>query len=397
MRILHLINLDNVGGVERLFCEFISHTTPSDVTNLVLADSKNIAPLLKPVVKRFSKQISFYKHWGKLKIPKKPVSLRLRHRRRCIHESKPDLVLIWNQLSDIQQGDIPQGVPVVYYEHGMAWYSHNPLKERNFFPQVDGYIAASYAAKRMLELKYGVNGRIDVCLNPIRNACLEYPQKTKQDDKDRPFVIGVACRLVALKAVNLGIYALKEILDRGVSCELRIAGAGPMREKLEALAVKLGVKESVSFLGLVDDMDNFYRGIDCLLSTSIHETFSLVSAEAMAAGCPAIVGKVDGLPEVVKDEVTGFCLPPSLCKDEYLKMDASSPHLPPQIYDVDADEIVPPKLLAPAEIAEAVQKLAQSNELYQQMSGEAQKWTRSQFQFERYMSEMMSALRSYCS
>ncbi|OZG74916.1 hypothetical protein BTA51_00485 [Hahella sp. CCB-MM4] len=395
MRILHLINLDNVGGVERLFCEFISHTDPDEVTNLVFADSKNIAPLLVGTVKRHTQDIRFLKHWGKVKIPKKPASIRLNHRKRIISRIKPDLVLIWNQLSDTRPGDIPSDIPVVYYEHGMAWYTHSQAKERNFIPQIDGYIAASHAAKRMLQLKYDVNKEIDVCLNPIRNACMHYPTKIAAPDKSKPFVIGMACRLVALKAVNLGIYAIKNLQDSGIRCELRIAGAGPMKDQLVALSERLGVASSVKLLGLVDDMDAFYSGIDCMLSTSIHETFSLVSAEAMAAGSPAIVGKVDGLPEVVKDGITGFCITPRLTREQYMELEASSPNLPEKVYDVDSDSIVSPKLLDPADIADAVRQLANSADLYMRMSQEARQWSRSQFRFERYMDEMMQALRQY--
>ena len=52
------------------------------------------------------------------------------------------------------------------------------------------------------------------------------------------------------------------------------------------------------------------RHLDVLVLPSRGEPFGTVLAEAMAVGTPVVATSVDGLPEVVKDGVTGRLVPP---------------------------------------------------------------------------------------
>jgi glycosyltransferase involved in cell wall biosynthesis len=52
------------------------------------------------------------------------------------------------------------------------------------------------------------------------------------------------------------------------------------------------------------------RHLDVLVLPSRVEPFGTVLAEAMAVGTPVVASKVDGLPEVVEDGVTGRLVPP---------------------------------------------------------------------------------------
>jgi len=57
--------------------------------------------------------------------------------------------------------------------------------------------------------------------------------------------------------------------------------------------------------------ENAFRDTDVVVVPSlVPETFSLVAREALAAGRPVIVSDVGALPEVVKDHVNGYLVPP---------------------------------------------------------------------------------------
>jgi glycosyltransferase involved in cell wall biosynthesis len=61
----------------------------------------------------------------------------------------------------------------------------------------------------------------------------------------------------------------------------------------------------VHFLGEIDHEDerlrHYYAGAEALVLPSLYESFGLPALEAMALGCPVIVSKLGGLPEVCGD------------------------------------------------------------------------------------------------
>lgn len=85
-------------------------------------------------------------------------------------------------------------------------------------------------------------------------------------------------------------------------------------EELEMLSKKLGVKKNVKFAGFVEESLKtlYYKAADvfCLPSVTTHESFGIVSLEAMAYGIPAVASKIGGIPDVVKDEENGLLVPP---------------------------------------------------------------------------------------
>lgn len=90
---------------------------------------------------------------------------------------------------------------------------------------------------------------------------------------------------------------------------LDIAGDGPCRGDLQALAQVLGIEENVRFLGLVQDIPTLLSRASLFVLSSITEGVSLTLLEAMARGLPVVATRVGGNPEVVSDGVTGMLVP----------------------------------------------------------------------------------------
>lgn len=96
-----------------------------------------------------------------------------------------------------------------------------------------------------------------------------------------------------------------------------IAGQGPLRSRLRALAAELGVAGRVIMPGAVDDQElvALYRACDvfCLPSVERTEAFGLVLLEAMAHGLPLVTTHVrgSGMNAVNQNGVTGLAVPPA--------------------------------------------------------------------------------------
>lgn len=91
---------------------------------------------------------------------------------------------------------------------------------------------------------------------------------------------------------------------------LVVVGAGPDRERLEALRTASGVAERIEFLGEINDTSELVRGASAVAVPSHAEAFGLVVLEAMAAGAPVIASAVGGIPEILTDGATGLLVEP---------------------------------------------------------------------------------------
>jgi N-acetyl-alpha-D-glucosaminyl L-malate synthase BshA len=95
-------------------------------------------------------------------------------------------------------------------------------------------------------------------------------------------------------------------INKKVPSRLVMLGDGPERERAEEQARKLGILQSVSFLGKTNEIERVLRMSDLFLLPSETESFGLAALEAMAAGVPVISSNTGGLPEVNIHGKTGF-------------------------------------------------------------------------------------------
>jgi glycosyltransferase involved in cell wall biosynthesis len=89
-----------------------------------------------------------------------------------------------------------------------------------------------------------------------------------------------------------------------------VAGGGPILQHLSDHAAELGVGDRVSFLGSRDDVPRLLRGSDLFVLSSAWEGLPITVLEAMAAGVPCVSTAVGGVPEVIRDGVNGYVVPP---------------------------------------------------------------------------------------
>lgn len=103
--------------------------------------------------------------------------------------------------------------------------------------------------------------------------------------------------LVTYKGHDVAIRALAQLPD----VSLVVAGGGPDRARLEALARELGVAGRVRLAGPVPqtELRNYYNAADLMVLASEREGWANVLLESMACGTPVIASAVCGTPEVV--------------------------------------------------------------------------------------------------
>src|SRR4029077_8658149 len=92
-----------------------------------------------------------------------------------------------------------------------------------------------------------------------------------------------------------------------------LAGDGPERPAVEAMAKRMGLASRARFLGAQprEAVFELLRAADAALLTSSWENFPFAVVEAMAVGTPVLGTKVGGVPEIVEEGRNGLLVPPN--------------------------------------------------------------------------------------
>lgn len=154
------------------------------------------------------------------------------------------------------------------------------------------------AAEKITVLRNGVD--LELFRPQDRTAA-----RTALEIAERHTLISVG-NLIPSKGHELAIAALPDLADS----QLLIAGDGPYRSALTALAQRLGVAARVRFLGILpqERLRTLYAAADALILASEREGWPNVLLEAMACGTPAIAAAVGGVPEIVAAPAAGRLL-----------------------------------------------------------------------------------------
>lgn len=336
-------------------------------------------------------RIETSKYAGPIKLPAKPAWLRTARCRRAFAGSAR--MVVWNRSSRIAHVvDAAGAERCVHWEHGTAWFGGRERERLRYFERVPLALANSKAAARVLESLWRYRGEIRVCPNGLRPSLRPDGVRSKPYPRTRPVRIGVAARLEPVKGVALAVHALGALRARGIDAELHVAGAGPGRERLEALAARLGVDAHVRCLGFVGDMAAFYDDVDCLIHAPLSEAFGLVALEAAARGCPVVAAGVDGLAGVVADGLGGSVVAPTLPVSDYPALGGDLDGLPAHVYDPATDALISPLLADPDALAAAVERLLGDADLYERTSATASRHVLERFAFERHVDDVMAVL-----
>lgn len=90
-----------------------------------------------------------------------------------------------------------------------------------------------------------------------------------------------------------------------------LAGNGPLKDELSALATELGISERVHFLGYRRDIPSLLKNADVYAFPSLREGLGMASIEAMATGLPLVTSNRHGINDYSEDGKTGFKYAPN--------------------------------------------------------------------------------------
>ena len=96
------------------------------------------------------------------------------------------------------------------------------------------------------------------------------------------------------------------ILAQVPNCRLHLLGDGELQQDVEAYADQLGLRENISFHGSQSDVYPYLQKADVFLLPSKFEGMPMTIIEAMGTGLPVVATAVGGVPDMLRSGESGM-------------------------------------------------------------------------------------------
>lgn len=160
------------------------------------------------------------------------------------------------------------------------------------------------------ETTFAIYNGLDFSREPKRHDRAAFCARVGANVAPGDIVVGAAARLDPVKDLATLVRGFAAAREGHPELKLIIAGEGPERQALEALAEELGVRGAVTLAGWLDDMEEFYSALDINTLSSLSETFPYALTEGAAYRLPTVASAVGGIPRLIEDGKTGFLFAP---------------------------------------------------------------------------------------
>lgn len=205
-----------------------------------------------------------------------------------------------------------KNIRLVSTQHGMPEYIRERRKNRyfllhkiNMFLISKSYIKIVVVSNDMKDVFMSRFGFPGDKITVIRNGT-EIPHSSPFIRDEKVFKIGSMGRLFPVKDYPLMVEIAKEINKETDKIIFELAGDGPEKAKILDLIERYRLERKFLLRGFVENVFEFYQGLDIFLNTSIHEGIPMSILEAMSYGIPVIAPNTGGMREMISDEIEGY-------------------------------------------------------------------------------------------
>lgn len=315
LKILHVLDSLNVGGMERVVINVANGLDPTRFEQAVCCISRlgTAAHLLNANVQQFD--------MGKgderaLLMPWQIAKLIRRERPDLIHTQS------WAGMDGVIARTLTRQGKLVHSEHGrnLPYIHHEPTKRkvvrRIAYELADAVFVVSEEMRQYFCRETGfARERMRVIHNGVDVTEIERADARGVREEfglaATDFVVGTVARFQETKDLPTLVRAFAQLRQRQPQAKLLLIGDGAERQRLQQLAEELRVATAVIITGIRHDVPRLLRALDAFALSSLSEGLPISVLEALAAGLPVVATSVGMLPELLREGENGFLVAPS--------------------------------------------------------------------------------------
>ena len=212
---------------------------------------------------------------------------------------------------------------VIHTIHGFAFNDFMNMFKKNFFIYLEKLLAkwtdvlitvSNLNKKKIIDLNIAHENKIKniysgIDLSLFTNKRNDDFRKELNLENDH-LLLGSVGRLSDQKDPITMIEAFGIISKPFPNAHLALVGDGELKGKILEKIDKLKLNGKVHLIGNKNNPWSVYHSMDLFIMSSIYEGLGRSITEALSCGVPVVCTDVEGVPEIVRDNITGILVPP---------------------------------------------------------------------------------------
>ena len=276
---------------------------------------------------------------------------------------------------------------VIIHERGSSWNAKNSDSyiAKYLCRKSSLILANSHASKALLVEKFNL---LENKIQIIHNGFLSkdfFIDPSNFNKKSKEFSVGYIGRLESQKGIHVLINSAKKLPE----INFYIAGEGPMLEYLEKLVLNL---KNVFFVGVKNPI-NFISSVNIIVVPSIREPLGNVIIEAGFCKKAVIASNIDGIPEIINNNISGILLNPKESISLGVLPSKATP-LPEFVVNPNTMKLQMPLELNCDDLVSAIEKLRNNPPLRLKLGKSLNETVLEKFTLEKYFDNIQKIYES---
>ena len=212
---------------------------------------------------------------------------------------------------------------VIHTIHGFAFHDYMNSFKKNIFIYLEK-LSAKWTHGLVTVSNLNKKKVVDLGIAPIEklkniysgiDLTLFINEKNDQFRKElnldsNHLLLGSVGRLSNQKDPITMIEAFSIVSKNFPNAHLTLVGEGELRDEILIKIDQLQLNGRVHLTGNKNDPWKIYHSLDLFIMSSIYEGLGRSITEALSCGVPVVCTRVEGVPEIVRDNKTGILVPP---------------------------------------------------------------------------------------